>query len=159
MTEGARPRGLTVAAEVRALAKEHSVEAVNRLVELMRTGKDAVAVQAAKNIIGLAGIPLAPAPTVKHVHDTPPALPVSVGLRELLSLVRGGQLPGAMAPNAKIAHILPPQTGGAPPDRGSHDHGTAAEDADFIEVSRAVSRTTEQPSGVSPNVLGEEGGA
>lgn len=72
--------------ELRHLAVQEAPEAMATLLGLMRGGPPAVRVQAAKAVLGMAGIPLVAPTSVRVGHETEP-LP-AVDVKDLLAAVR-----------------------------------------------------------------------
>lgn len=111
-----------VAKEIRELAKKAAPDAIRTLIALVENGSAAVRVQAAKAVLGIAGVPLAPSQNVKHQHELLPP-PASMSVRELIALVRAQGAPGAMprlslspgtpdcAPDGSVGGIAQPRTG------------------------------------------------
>ena len=101
---------------VKRMAREAASEAFEKLLALMRTSNGAVAVQAAKTVLGVAGVSVQPSQSVKHTHELQPA-PPSISIRELLDAVRGRPADGAPALGA-MAPLSPPPGFAAPPASG-----------------------------------------
>lgn len=164
---GPDPRRTGVSAvvkEVRELAKAAAPDAVRKLIHLVANGSAAVQVQAAKAVLGIAGVPLSPSLNVKHQHEVSGA-PVGVNIRDLIALVRASStqmpVPGAMPRLAAGPVTLEP-----PPDGSVGARSRPLTDpsgpieADYREItedsSRPASYDAQPPSctsGSQPEVL------
>lgn len=110
------PGANAVAKEVRDLAKAAAPDAIRTLINLVATGSAAVRVQAAKAVLGIAGVPLQPSLNVKHSHELSPA-PASVSVRDLIALVRASSASGLGPPVGAMPRLeAGPVSPGAAPD-------------------------------------------
>lgn len=75
-----------IISEIRELARKNAMHAFERLLTLVDSGPPAVQIQAAKVVLGAAGVPLA-APSTVRIRDERPQLP-PVALADLLAAVR-----------------------------------------------------------------------
>jgi len=145
-----------VAREIAEQARAAAPGAFERLVYLVKHGSGAVQVQAAKAVLGIAGVTMQPSTSVKHTHELIDSRP-QLSVAELIALVREpAALPPAHSVTETVTGPMAPSVAGPgkPPDAPQAGRVEAIP-VEFQEVSSPIERTKEETqssrSGAEPD--------
>lgn len=150
-----RDRANTVARDLRVRATGLAASALDRLVFLLKNGSTSVQLQAARAILGMAGVSTTAGE--RAAAPPPPPAPLSVPLADLVALVRASKEPPpavTVRDHTRMAGAMPLLSPGPGVPADPAAPRTGAVEADFREITGDSPSNTAGTSGSSPD--GEE---